>query len=229
MFDQIIVRLLKHFSSQNLRNALGRASLSEIEKFILDGYTDVLFRDLKLTSSDSILVLGGYLGESVDRWLETSSGQVLVVEPVTEYFQILESKFSDNPRVKLFHLAVGDRNGMIDIYIDGMKSGSNAHSTDIQSVEIMATDDFLKKLPLTPTVIEINIEGGEYLVMKNLFASNLIGQVRTYLVQFHKYAYRDEIIRGEIREKLSATHAEIYCYEWVWERWDRKVEGNYDV
>lgn len=225
MFDQIIVRFLKHFSSQNLRNALGRTSLSEIEKFILDGYTDVLFRNLNLKSSDSILVLGGYLGESVDRWLEASSGQVMVVEPVTEYFQILESKFSGNPRVKLFHLAVGDRNGMIDIYIDGMKSGSNAHSALIQSAEIMATDDFLKKLPIKPTVIEINIEGGEYLVMKNLFASNLVEQVRTFLVQFHKYAYRDEIMRGEIREKLSATHAEIYCYEWVWERWDRKAKG----
>lgn len=225
MLDQIIVRFLKHFSSQNLRNALGRTSLSEIEKFILDGYTDVLFNDLKLKSSDSILVLGGYLGDSVDRWLEASSGLVMVVEPVAEYFQMLDSKFSGNPRVELFHLAVGDQNGMIEIYIDGMKSGSNAHSTLIQSAEIMAADDFLKKLPIKPTVIEINIEGGEYLVMQNLFKSNLVEQVRTFLVQFHKYAYRDEIMRGEIREKLSATHAEIYCYEWVWERWDRKAKG----
>jgi hypothetical protein len=147
-----------------------------------------------------------------------------VVEPVTEYFQILESKFSGNQRVKLFHLAVGDRNGIIDIYIDGMKSGSNANSILIQSAEIMATDDLLRRLPVTPTVVEINIEGGEYLVMQNLFASNLVEQVRTFLVQFHKYEYRDEIMRGEIREKLSASHAEIYCYEWVWERWDRKVK-----
>lgn len=224
MLDQIIVRFLKHFSSQHLRNALGRTSLSEIEKFIVDGYTDVLFRDLKLESSDSILILGGYLGDSVDRWLKTSSGLVMVVEPVTEYFQILYSRFSGNQRVKLFHLAVGDQNGIIDIYIDGMKSGSNAQSNLIQSAEVMATDDFLRKLPTKPVVIEINIEGGEYLVMQNLFASNLVGQIRTFLVQFHKYAYRDEILRGEIREKLSATHTEIYCYEWVWERWDRKAK-----
>lgn len=224
MFQQFTVRFLKHFSSQNLRNALGRTSLSEIEKFILDGYTDVLFRDLKLKSSDSILILGGYLGDSVERWLQASSGLVVVVEPVMEYFQILNSKFSGNPRVKLFNLAVGDRNGIIDIYIDGMKSGSNAHSTLIQSAEVMATDAFLEKLPVKPTLIEINIEGGEYLVMQNLFASNLVEQVRTFLVQFHKYSHRDEIMRGEIREKFSATHTEIYCYEWVWERWDRKAK-----
>lgn len=225
MFEKITVRFLKHFSSQNLRNALGRTSLSEIEKFILDGYSNVLFRDLKLKSGDSILILGGYLGDSVERWLEASSGQVIVVEPVTEYFQILNSKFSGNPRVKLFNLAVGDRNGIIDIYIDGMKSGSNAHSALIQSAEVMAADAFLKKLPAKPTVIEINIEGGEYLVMQNLFNSNLVEQVRTFLVQFHKYTYRDEIMRAEIREKLSATHTEIYCYEWVWERWDSKSKG----
>jgi FkbM family methyltransferase len=219
----MIVRFLKHFSSKNLRNAIGRNSLSEVEKFIQDGYSDLLFRDLNLTSSDSILILGGYLGDSVERWLDVSNGKVLVVEPVTEYFQILFSRFSSNPRVELFQMAVGDRNGMIDIHINGMESGSSATSNLVQSTQLKATHEFLEELPIMPALIEINIEGGEYSVMQNLIESNLVDQVKTFLIQFHRYSYSDESRRGLIRKKLSDSHNEIYSYEWVWERWDRKA------
>lgn len=229
MFEKAIVRTLRHFSAQNLRLSIGRESLAEIEKFILDGYTDLLFEDVNLESTDTVLVLGGYLGDSTQRWLDVSAGQVLVVEPVKEYFQILQSKFLDNPKVELFNLAVGAKSGQVDIYVNELESGSRVISESVQAVQQIAISKFLKQLPNIPKIVEINIEGGEYPVMQDLINSTLVEEVETLIIQFHRYAYQDEVLRGDIRVKLSETHKEVFSYDWVWERWDRKQAGVGDV
>lgn len=229
MFEKAIVRALRHFSTQNLRLSLGRESLAEIERFILDGYTDLLFEDVNLESTDSVLVLGGYLGDSTQRWLDVSAGQVLVVEPVKGYFQTLQSKFLDNPRVELFNLAVGAKSGQVDIYVNELESGSRIKSESVQVAQQMAISKFLKQLSNIPKIVEINIEGGEYPVMQDLIDSTLVEEVETLIIQFHRYTYHDEVLRGNIRVKLSDTHKEVFSYDWVWERWDRKQAGVRDV
>jgi FkbM family methyltransferase len=224
MFDEIRVRFLQHFGSENLRTAIGRESLSEIEKFVFDGYTDILYRNLNIQPSDAVLVLGGYLGDSVQRWLDISVSRIFVVEPVNEYFEKLKLRFGDHPRVELFQFAIGDKNGITQIYVDGLKSGANAASDSVQSSKLIAADEFLTHLGVKPTIIEINIEGGEYPVMQNLLDSKMISDIKTLIIQFHRFTYQNESHRGEIRAKLSATHKEMYCYDWVWERWDKKSE-----
>ena len=224
MFDGFFIRFLKQFSSESLRAAIGRESLSEIERFIVDGYTDFLYHNLDLQPEDTVLVLGGYLGDSVQRWLDISENKIFVVEPVEDYFKELQLRFEDHPRVELFQLALGDKNGTAQIYIDGLKSGSSANSGSVQSSKLVAANEFVANLAIQPSIIEINIEGGEYPVMQNLFDSKLVSEIKTLIIQFHRFTYENEIYRSEIRANLSNTHNEIYCYDWVWERWDKKAE-----
>jgi FkbM family methyltransferase len=226
VIDKKIVQFLKHFKSASLREALGRNSLSAIEKFIYDGYSDLLFRNHKLQETDAILVLGGYLGDSVESWLNTGASRVYVVEPVTEYFDFLEQRFAGDSRVVLFKVAVGDSNGTININIDGLKSGVRISEGISQRSTLISISEFVSKLATFPKILEINIEGGEYPVMMNLISENMLSGIATFVIQFHRYSYEDEVLRSQIRSTLSVTHEEKFCYDWVWERWDIKNGGS---
>ena len=226
MVDKKIVQLLKHLKIANLREALGRNSLSDIEKFIYDGYSDLLFENHNLQETDPILVLGGYLGDSVESWLNAGASKVYVVEPVTEYFNRLEERFMGDLRVVLFKVAVGDSNGTININIDGLKSGARISEGISQKSTLISISEFISKLDTFPKILEINIEGGEYPVMKSLISEDMLSGIGTFLIQFHRYSYEDEVLRSQIRSTLSVSHEEKFCYDWVWERWDIKNGGS---
>lgn len=226
MSHYLKLRILKRFAAANLRTALGRESLAPIEKFIMDGYTEKLFEDFQFLDGDSVLVLGGYLGDSVRKWLRFPQINVVVVEPVNEYFEELQKSFGSNSRVTLFNVAVGGRNGEIDIFIDGLESGFRAKGAHSQKAKIVKFEEFLSGLHQTPAVIELNIEGGEYEVLQNLIEYDLLKSIKTLLVQFHRSSIEDEVLRANSRLALSITHSEAFCYDWVWERWDRIDEAN---
>lgn len=225
MSQSLKVRILKRFDSANLRSALGRNSLAPIEKFIMDGYTERLFEDNQFSDGDSVIVLGGYLGDSVQEWLRFPQIRIVVVEPVVEYFKELQRLFEGNSRVSLFNVAVGGRNGEMDIFVDGLESGFRAKGSHIQKTGIVKFNEFLSELDQIPKVIEMNIEGGEYEVMSNLIESDLLKSIQTLLVQFHRSSIEDEVLRANSRLALSLTHSETFCYDWVWERWDRIGEA----
>ena len=88
----------------------------------------------------------------------------------------------------------------------------------IQKYDIV---DFLESLEILPTVLEINIEGGEYDVLERLITSGILSKIEKYVVQFHNYNIECEINRARIRLELSKTHQCVFNYEWIWERWEK--------
>ena len=75
---------------------------------------------------------------------------------------------------------------------------------------------------LEVAVMKVNIEGGEYVLLERVLDAFLIERFRNVQVQFHNFETDSVERRDGIRERLSRTHEESWCYPWVWESWVRK-------
>jgi hypothetical protein len=66
----------------------------------------------------------------------------------------------------------------------------------------------------------MNIEGGEYSLLKAMISNNQMSNIQKIAIQFHKVDDFSSRNRAEIRNKLKATHRIVLDYEWVWEIWE---------
>ena len=70
-------------------------------------------------------------------------------------------------------------------------------------------------------LLKINIEGGEFPLLEYLLNKGLMARIKHLQVQFHDFT-EDAVSRRElIRKKLAITHAQEWCYPFVWESWRR--------
>ena len=75
-------------------------------------------------------------------------------------------------------------------------------------------------------LFKINIEGGEYSLLKRMLDTGLVARVRYFQVQYHGIGAGPEgpaVARGRIRARLSETHKEEWCVNGgQWESWARR-------
>ena len=70
--------------------------------------------------------------------------------------------------------------------------------------------------------MKLNIEGGEFPLLEAMLSSGLISLVRHLQVQFHRFVPDADRRRDAIRTALARTHAQNWCYPYVWESWSRR-------
>lgn len=217
---RVNLKLLDSIPRNTIRAYLGESSLSDIENFTAKGYTDSLYSDLAITDQATVIVLGGYLGDSVSRWRELFNCSVIVFEPIPKYANYLQKKFFGDTKVEVLKMAAGDRDCEIDFFVEGEKSGRFASSDESIKALQVNFSTFIKSRNLDSIYLEMNIEGGEYLVFDSIFNDGSIERFKTILVQFHRFGIDSEVLKSKIRKQLTSTHSEVFAFEWVWERWD---------
>ena len=79
------------------------------------------------------------------------------------------------------------------------------------------TKNNIKKVDL----IKINIEGGEYALIKRLIDKGLINRFSNIQVQFHDFIPNAKELRNKLRTQLEKTHKLTYDFPFVWENWQR--------
>jgi len=218
---RIVSAIISRVPESTLRNLLGRDFLSPIQQFALDGYNDKLFKNLPLNSNSTVIVLGGYLGDSVANYRRNYNSSVYSTEPIYEYFSILQKRFGGDSKIYLFNEATADKNSQIELFVSGEKTGLyeiDGTSRLVKSRDVVELIDIIDK---SIDHIEINIEGGEYYVLQRLIDSSYINKCESILIQFHNYGLKQELDRADLRVRISATHKMNYCYDWVWEHWIR--------
>jgi len=210
-----------------LLNAVGEKSLSEIGRFERDGWDEILFRNLNLNSDSQILILGGYKGESISEYRRRFNSHVIALEPVQEYYKILNDRFENDRKVKIHNLALAANSGRIQISINSDSTGFFEKTEDavLETINCVGVQEFF-----TPTIgsldlVEINIEGAEYEVLESIIQFDLQFKITSLLIQFHRNAPDFELKRRKIREILKNSHYEVFCYDFVWERWDLKLSN----
>ena len=79
----------------------------------------------------------------------------------------------------------------------------------------------LKEIPTNFfDLAKMNIEGGEYELIEALDRSDFLKTIRTILVQFHNFNGENH---NQARLTLEKTHAPVWQFDYVWERWDLKA------
>ena len=201
---------------------MGRDALSAISLFELDGYSDVLYRGIDLVENDRVIVLGGYLGDSSNAWSEKYNSAIEIFEPVEDYFNFLKQRFYGRKEITVNNVAVGDRPGHFDLYKFGERSSIDySWNEDGQKISVKQID-VLTILRAPVALLEINIEGAEYLVMERILNSEKVQLIKVIQIQFHRVGKDYALKRNQIHNLLAETHSLEFNYEYVWERWVRR-------
>jgi len=181
------------------------------------------FFDLAVSAAGEhtrVLVLGGYLGASIEKWLNLGRSEVVTFEPVGKFHRALTERFKHENRVQIIPAAAGAMNGEVPIRIDGDRSSffSTPLNTPIPSIEIVKVwnlNSFLENDDLGFGVTEINIEGAEYPLISSLGPDSL-KKLSVIFIQFHNFEFDSSDQLKAAEEHLSATHFKAIEYEFVW-------------
>ena len=215
-------KLLDLIPRENIWKYLGGYEIGNaLVRFAKDGYDDLLYRDHDLVKGQSVLVLGAYKGGSIQEWMNRYTVKVYAVEPVKEYVEILLQKRAENESLEIFPFAVGSKSKEIEINLDEYSTSTFIETKNKRKIQQHDIVEYLESLEIFPTVVEINIEGGEYEVMERLITSEVVNKIETFVIQFHNYNLECEFKRARIRLDLLKTHRCVFNYEWIWERWEK--------
>lgn len=178
-----------------------------------------------LTSESVVLDVGGFRGDFAHEVFSRFGCKVLVFEPMPEFYDQCVKRFRDNPNVRVLRYGLGEvderlplseANDASSFFRGDADSGSvSAEVRDVKSVwdELQIRDVALMK---------INIEGSEYPLLDRLIESGLSTHVDHLLVQFHDFVDDASERRAVIQRRLGPSHEQSWCYDFVWESWQRR-------
>lgn len=172
--------------------------------------------------NDSLVIdAGGYLGDFTANLGYDCN--VIIFEPVPEFFKYCKERFKVNPRIKIECFGLGTRDGRSTLYV--RKDASSfyekwkwAGSSDAITVNTICLSKYIKGFPKVD-LLKLNIEGTEYDVLGDLAENKQISKIKTILVQFH--AISGFRTRYKMSQKiLSETHRKTQG-NFKWETWKR--------
>jgi FkbM family methyltransferase len=196
-------------------------------QYVLSGYDSVMFRGSDLGSSNgNVVILGGYLGDSAERYLKITSGNILIVEPLSIYVDKLKMRFELCERITIMQTAASEESGLKTIYVDGNKSSSLIPSKEYEVVNSTDIAEIVDYFGSEIYALECNIEGGEYEVLPRLIESGRIFSVRNLFIEFHQVSNDSLLRKTKIEQELMKTHELKWDFSWVWTHFQIKPETN---
>ena len=129
------------------------------------------------------------------KWLHPQS-EVYAFEPDRETFALLKRNVEENhlTGVHLYNVALSDKSGAADFYVDHANPGSLRMSLqyermpkDTVTVETLALSEVIgEQLPKTDLdFLKLDVEGAEDAVLRDLATTGRLKTVREMLIEFH--------------------------------------------
>lgn len=222
-------------SVQTLTEAADRflpyAFLPPVLQFKRDGWNEKIYGSV--SSARTIVVFGGYLGDSTASWLERfPNAKLLVFEPVEPFADAIRERFrgtgvevfnfgiSGNAERRTFHLMGDATSGLTVARLGQVAAGPT--STEVEFKPIGELEE-LFGLHGDIDVLEINIEGGEYELLKLLHQESLLANAGKIFVQFHTVGSKTNAQVRCASNLLSKTHTLTWRYKLVWDLWERRL------
>jgi FkbM family methyltransferase len=172
-----------------------------------------------------VLDVGGFRGDWAAAIVERYDPYMHVFEPAVEFFAPLKDRFSANPKVRCHPYGLLDATVTRPFVVDG--AGSTLYPPSAGApAPVLASFVDVKELfggeGITAVdLMKINIEGGEYPLLRRMIDAHLIERVRDLQIQFHRISPSSEALRNQLQTELSKTHRLTYDYFFVWENWRR--------
>ena len=160
-------------------------NVSEITRWFADkgDYTHNL--NYYLNENSIVIDLGGYKGIWVEQMLKKYNCNFYIIEPLSEYYNLMVNKFKNNSNVYLLNVGISTENKKGIIYTNGDGSSSNTDNgkpieVNFNTIESIFEIWNLKKIDL----IQINIEGDEYPLLEQMIATGMIFKFKNIQISF---------------------------------------------
>ena len=196
-------------------------------RWFRDDGNNTLRLNYDLNCDSIVFDIGGYKGDFAEEIVRLYDCHVYLFEPSVEFFRIAQARFSANKKVKCFNYGLSDSNCKMMLSNEGNKSSVmdvKSHQTgsqvDIQNFKDVFDREGIEDIDL----IKINIEGGEYPLMRHIIKEGLAPRIKNFQVQFHIKDFIPNVssMREDIQHALSETHNLDWCYTFIWENWSLK-------
>lgn len=202
------------------RDILKNRLLNEHKRFLDENGEEKKYC-FQLNEKSIVFDVGGYLGDYSDKVFNLYKCNIFIFEIIPEYCELIKVKFQKNSKVRIFNFGFSNEDCFKNIATSG--DSSNTFSKGLVKIELKLFSSFfnqhkIKKIDL----IKINIEGGEYELLEDIFKNNLQTKIIRFLIQFHDFipGHRHKV--KSLREKLKESHLLNFKYEYVWELWEIK-------
>jgi len=193
-----------------------------LAKWIQDQGDNVLGIDYPLTKDSWVLELGGYQGWWSNKIASRYDCNIIIVEPIPEYFEKLSLMFQNNEKVILVNTAISSvkRDIVLNVGTDGT-SETMIESDNKVTVKAITLENILSLLNIEQIdLMQMNIEGEEYPLMKHLVDTKLITRIKNFQVQFHMIDESCIEKRQYIQEELYNLGYRLkWNYDFIWESW----------
>jgi FkbM family methyltransferase len=199
--------------------------LVALRRWHRDGGDERLRLDYSLGPGSTVIDVGGYRGDWAQRMIERYGCTVHIFEAIPSFAREIHERFRgyDNVTTHEFGLSGDDRVVSMSLAADGssaFRSGADRVDVRLRDIDSVLRENGIDEIDL----IKINIEGGEYPLLRRMLDSGIVERCRDIQVQFH-LDYPDAVhLRDELRGELQRTHELTYDYYFVWENWHRRGE-----
>lgn len=207
-----------------------RQDIISLNKWFADNgdYTHNI--NYELNDNSVVIDLGGYHGLWIDEILKKNSPQIpniLLVEPVPEFYNYLVKKFENQEKIKVVNVGVSTNKDETTktLYISNDGSSTNFNINVKLSIQIKTLP--IEKILLDNNInevdlLQINIEGDEYGLMEYMIESGIIDRFKNLQIQFHLGITNDKERRDSIQKNLiSKGFKNKFDYPFVWESWGK--------
>lgn len=173
-----------------------------------------------LTPEDVVWDVGGYEGQWASDLFAKYQPTIHIFEPVASFAAHIAERFAKNPKIHVHRYGISDRDSTETISLVGDRASTfvqdqaNEQAT-FRNASVVATELG------TPTLIKLNIEGGEYPLLEDLIKSGKLKDIIHIQVQFHDFVPGAVARMEAIQNELAKTHTCTYHYPFVWESWTK--------
>ena len=225
---RIIVRLtifLKFFPTP-FKHWSPNRSLTPFQLYMASGGDEYYWDQVQESPEGGVaIVLGGFRGSSSIRFA-AKGFQVIAFEPVPGFAnEIRHNAERKKLNITVIEAAVSDSDGLFSLEEDGERT-ARADTDKAQGEVVVAKKiDFaswVRELDTEITILEVNIEGSEYDVLRRLLQSEEIKRIERLNIQFHEISINSKDVVEDIRKSLGKTHNLLWSFDWIWEAWEIK-------
>lgn len=210
------------FSSDAIEIAGGFNYSSHVINWILAKGDNTLRLDYPLNENSLVIDVGGYIGDFANKIRRKYNCYVIIFEVNPNSFKALQGRFLSDKKVRLFSFGLSNKNMKAILSDSGIGSSIYQRSPEGFNVKLRDIALVLDELNIKEiNLIKINIEGGEYNLLRRMIETGIINKCMDIQIQFHRFYPNARRARREIIKRLSKTHYLTYIYPFVWENWRR--------
>lgn len=224
-----LVRNLFLYSSKVKNKLFPSLIQKEVLKWYRDGGDFELRFNYSLNKDSIVFDLGGFKGNFASDLFARMPCNLYIFEPVKQNYLIIKKRFELNKKIEVFPFGLSNKTKTTLMEVKGEGSSTfindinNAANNPREKVKLIDIIEFINEYNISEIdLMKINIEGGEYDVLKRLLDKNKVRNIKYLQIQFHNLDKSSTQKKDEIRSLLQNTHSCQYCYEFVWENWVRK-------